>query len=138
VKYVLDTNVVSALRVIGANPAVQAWARSVSAADLYVTAFTVAGLERGGAKKAQQDPSQGAVLRGWFDRQVLPSFAGRVLPFDLDAARVLAQFDVPEHAPLDDALIGAVAAANGMVMVTRNTKHFSPLGIPMLNPWLET
>jgi predicted nucleic acid-binding protein len=137
VKYVLDTNVVSALRVIGANPAVHAWARSVPASDLYITAFTVAQIERGVTKKEKKDPSQGAVLRQWLERQVLPSLAGRVLPFDVDAAHVLARFDVPERAPLDDALIGAVAAANGMVMVTRNTKHFSPLGIQVLNPWLE-
>jgi predicted nucleic acid-binding protein len=60
------------------------------------------------------------------------------LAFGLDAARVLARLDVPAHVPLDDAFIGAVAAASGMVVVPRNTEHFAPLGVHVLNPWLET
>ena len=135
--YVLDTTVVSALRVLGRNPAVEAWVSSVPVADLYTTAFTVAEIERGVAKKEQFDPDQGAALRRWFDHHVLPAFADRVLGFDLTAARVLAQFAVPEHAPYDDALIAAVAAAHRMVVVTRNTKHFAPLGVPSLDPWRE-
>jgi predicted nucleic acid-binding protein len=135
VKYVLDANVVSALRVVGSNPAVEAWTRSIPLTDLYVTALTIAEIERGVAKKEKADPRQGATLRRWFDRQVLPSFAGRVLAFDLEAARILAGFDVPERAPLDDALIGAVAVANGMAVATRNVKHFAPLGVKTLNPW---
>ena len=59
---------------------------------------------------------------------MLPAFADRVLPFDLPAARVLAAFRVPEHAPLDDALIAAVAQAAEMTVVTRNVRHFEPLG----------
>ena len=33
------------------------------------------------------------------------------------------------------ALIAAVAQSNGLVMATRNTKHFEPLGVQLLNPW---
>ncbi|MEO7124494.1 MAG: PIN domain-containing protein, partial [Lacisediminihabitans sp.] len=66
---------------------------------------------------------------------VLPTFNGRVLPFDLPAARILAAYRVPEHAPFDDALIAAVAQSAGMTVATRNTKHFDPLGVPCLNPW---
>ncbi|MEA5051852.1 MAG: hypothetical protein VB093_00210, partial [Propionicimonas sp.] len=55
--------------------------------------------------------------------------------FDLPAARRLATYRVPEHAPLDDALIAAVAQAAGMTVVTRNVRHFRPLGIAVLNPW---
>ena len=79
--------------------------------------------------------TQGAVLRAWFNDRVLPAFADRVLPFDLAAARALATFRVPEHAPLDEALIAAVAQANGLVLATRNTRHFEPLGVQLLNPW---
>ena len=62
----------------------------------------------------------------------------RVLPFDLAAARILAAYRVPEQAPLDDALIAAVAQAAQMAVVTRNTRHFEPLGVPCLNPWDST
>lgn len=133
--YVLDTNVVSALRVRGRNRVVEDWAASIPVADQFVTAMTMAEIERGVVAKERSDPAQGEVLRRWFDERVLTTFADRVLPFDLPAARVLASYRVPEHAPFDDALIAAVAQARGMTAVTRNTRHFTPLGVPCIDPW---
>lgn len=137
-RYVLDTNVVSALRVRGRNRPVEAWAASIPVGDQFVTALTVAEIERGVVAKQQSDPAQGEVLRRWFDERVLPTFADRVLPFDLPAARILATYRVPEHAPFDDALIAAIAQACGMTVVTRNTRHFEPLGVRCMNPWAPT
>lgn len=136
-RYVLDTNVVSALRIRGRNPQVEAWSASVPVADQFVTAMTVAEIERGVVAKERSDPAQGDVLRRWFEQRVLPAFADRVLPFDLPAARILATYRVPEHAPLDDALIAAIAQAAQMTVVTRNTRHFEPLDVPCLNPWSQ-
>lgn len=134
-KYLLDTNVVSALRVRGRNLPVEAWAASVPVGDQYVTATTVAEIERGVIGKERSDAQQGMILRRWFDDHVLPTFADRVLPFDLAAARILSAYRVPEHAPFDDALIAAIAQSAEMTVATRNTKHFEPLGVPCLNPW---
>lgn len=134
-QYVLDTNVISALRVRARNPQVATWASAVPVADQFVTALTIAEIERGVAAKERSDASQGEVLRSWFEDRVLPAFAGRVLAFDLSAARVLATYRVPEHAPFDDALIAAVAQAQTMTIVTRNVSHFQPLGVAVLNPW---
>lgn len=135
--YVLDTNVVSALRVPGRNPLVAAWADSVPVCDQFVAATTLAEIERGVIAKERTDPRQGEHLRRWFDDKVLPIFAHRTLPFDLSAARILAAYRVPEHAPYDDALIAAVAQAAGKIVVTRNTGHFEPLGVRCLNPWSD-
>ena len=134
-RYVLDTDVVSALRVRGRNRAVENWAGSIPAADQFVTATIVAEIERGVVAEERSDPAQGEILRRWFERRVLPAFADRVLPFDLSAARVLATYRVPEHAPLDDALIAAIAQVAGMTVATRNVKHFQPLGVRCLDPW---
>ena len=134
-KYLLDTNVVSALRVRGRNRQVEAWAMSVPVARQFIAATTLAEIERGIAAKERTDPGQGEILRRWFDFHVLPTFADRVLPFDLAAARILATYRVPARAPLDDALIAAVAAAAGMTVVTRNLKHFEPLGVRCVDPW---
>jgi predicted nucleic acid-binding protein len=138
VRYVLDTNVVSALGVRGRNPQVEQWAASVPVADQFVTALTISELERGVIAKERSDPDQGTILRRWLEQRVLPAFADRVLPFDLAAARILAAYRVPEHAPLDDALIAAIAQAADMSVVTRNTRHFEPLGVTCLNPWEAT
>ncbi len=133
--FVLDTNVIAALRVPLRNPEVAAWAATIPLSALFVSAMSVAEIERGVVAKERQDPGQGAVLRRWFEERVLPAFQGRVLPFDLAAARVLATYRVPEHAPLDDAITAAIAQASGRVVVTRNTRHFEPLGVLCVNPW---
>ncbi|MBX9979387.1 MAG: PIN domain-containing protein [Mycobacterium gordonae] len=133
--YVLDTNVVSALRVPGRNPAVAAWADSVEVSEQFIAATTLAEIERGVIVKERSDPTQGQHLRRWFDGKVLPVFASRTLAFDFAAARILATYRVPEHAPYDDALIAAVAAATDKIVITRNTRHFEPLGVRCLDPW---
>ena len=134
-RYLLDTNVVSALRVRGREPQVQAWAASTPVADQFVTALTIAEIERGVITKERTDSARGIVLRRWLEDHVLPAFAGRVLPFDLPAARILATYPVPDRAPLDDALIAAIAQSTGMTIATRNTRHFQPLGVSIVNPW---
>lgn len=135
--YVLDTDVISAVRVPGREPRVEAWLRSVPLVDQYTTALTLAEIEQGVRRKERDDPRQGAILRGWFTDRVLPAFsaAGRVLAFDARAARVYGRYPVPESAPANDALIAAVAEANGMTVVTRNTSHFAPLGVRCLDPF---
>jgi hypothetical protein len=104
-------------------------------ADQFVTATTIAEIERGVVAKERSDSAQGQVLRRWFEERVLPTFADRVLAFDLPAARILATYRVPDHAPLDDALTGAIAQAAEMIVATGNTRHFEPLGVDCLNPW---
>ncbi|MEN4476588.1 type II toxin-antitoxin system VapC family toxin [Mycolicibacterium cosmeticum] len=133
--YLLDTNVVSAMRKPERNPEVRVWAESVPLAELFVAATTLAEIERGVVAKERGDRLQGDVLRLWFEDRVLPAFDGRVLSFDLQAARILATYRVPEHAPYADALIAAVAESAGKVVVTRNTRHFQPLGVQCLDPW---
>ena len=135
-RYLLDTNVVSALRVRGREPQVQA-GRPDPRGRPFVTALTIAEIERGVVAKERTDPAQGAVLRRWLEEHVLPAFAGRVLPFDLPAARILATYPVPDQAPLDDALIAAIGQSAGMTIATRNTKHFEPLGVSVINPWSQ-
>ncbi len=130
----LDTNVISALRIRGRNPAAETWVSSVPVTDQFVTATTLAEIEHGVVTRERSDPKQGDVLRRWFDDRVLPAFTGRVLPFDLAAARILSTYRVPERAPLDDALIAAVAQARGMTVVTHNTRHFDPLGATCVDP----
>ena len=115
-RYLLDTNVVSALRVRGREPRVQAWAAPIPVADQYVTALTIAEIERGIVAKERTDPAQRAVLRRWLEERVLPAFAGRVLPFDVRAARILATYPVADQVPLDAALTAAIAQSTGMTI----------------------
>jgi predicted nucleic acid-binding protein len=100
-----------------------------------VAATSIAEIERAVMATQRSDPAQGEVLRRWFEDRVLLAFDDRVLAFDLPAARILATYRVPERAPLDDALIAAVAESTDMVVVTRNIRHFKMFGVRCVNPW---
>lgn len=136
--YVLDTNVVSELRKVQMGKAdknVSKWAQSVDAADLYVSAITIMELELGVLLLERKDASQGAILRHWLERQVLPEFAERTLPMDVAVAQRCAGLHVPNKRGERDAIIAATALIHGMTVVTRNTADFKPMGVALIDPW---
>lgn len=136
--FVLDTNVVSELRKIRLGRAdryVAQWADSVDAVHLYLSAITVQELETGVLLVERRDPVQGAMFRTWLDSQVLPAFAGRILPVDTAVALRSARLHVPDPRPVRDCLIAATALVHGMTVVTRNIADFEASGVMLLNPW---
>lgn len=136
--FLLDTDVVCELRKVRAGKAdarVAAWADSVDATDLYLSVMTLQELEIGVLLVERRDPSQGAVLRAWFEGHVLPAFAGRILPVSEVVARRSAGLHVPDPRPVRDSLITATALVHRMTVVTRNVSAFMPSGVPLLNPW---
>jgi len=137
--FILDTNVVSELRKVRlgkADKRVARWADSVAAADLYLSVVSVQELEVGILLVERRDAAQGAILRTWLDDYVLPAFAGRILPVDVEVARRSAGLHVPDPKPVRDSLIAATALVHGMTVVTRNVDDFAPSGVLLLNPWL--
>ncbi len=136
--FLLDTNVVSELRKARSGKCdlnVAAWARGVPAAGLYVSVIVIQELEIGTLLAERRDPAQAVVLRAWLDEHVLPAFAERILPIDLEVARRSAALHVPDPRPFRDGLIAATALTHGMTLVTRNTTDFAPTGVPLWNPW---
>ena len=138
--FLLDTNVVSELRKASAGKAdrrVAEWAVGLPVASLFLSVITILELELGVRLVERRDPKQGAVLRPWLDRQVLPAFAERTLVVDTAVARFCARLHVPDPRNERDALIAATAAVHGMTVVTRNITDFAPMGVQTLNPWAE-
>ena len=135
VKYLLDTNVISALRRPKQNLEVAAFIAKTSINDCCIASLTVVEIARGIKALQKKDPAQAEILNRWFQDQVLVAFQRRVLAFDYKAALIMADFPVPEAAPFDDAIIAATAVANDAVLVTHNSKHFQPLGVQIINPW---
>jgi len=136
--YLLDTNVVSELRKVRAGKAdasVSIWARSVDAAELFISAITVMELEMGVLQIERRDAGQGALLRTWLEHHVLPTFSGRILPIDAAVAQRCARLHVPDRRSERDALIAATALVHGMTVATRNVGDFEPTGVPLVNPW---
>ena len=136
--FVLDTNVVSELRKVRFGKAdvnVAAWAQSVDAADLFVSAITLMELELGVLSIERKDATQGAMLRSWLEQQVLPEFSGRTLSIDAAVAQRCARLHVPDKRGERDALIAATALVHGMTVATRNVADFKPTGVSIINPW---
>jgi len=138
--FLLDTNVVSELRRAGsgkADPGVVAWAEQADPAALFLSVVSLHELEMGVRLKQHRDPRQGQLLRHWLDQQVVPAFAGRILPVDEAVARCSAALHVPDPRPLRDGMIAATALVHAMVVVTRNVGDFLPTGVDVLNPWRD-
>lgn len=134
--YLLDTNVVSELRKAGkADKNVSAWAESVPANSLFLSAITILELGTGILLIERRDPKQGAMLRNWLDTQVLPAFANRILPVDVAVAQRCAKLHVPDPRADRDSLIAATALVHGMAVVTRNVADFELTGVEIFNPW---
>ncbi len=137
--YLLDTNVVSELRKVRTGKAdlqVATWADQVDANSLYLSVVSVHELEIGVLLIERRDPAQGALLRTWLNRHVMPAFAGRILDINTAVAQCSARLHVPDPRPLRDGLIAATALVHGMTVVTRNIVDFAPSGVLTLNPWL--
>ena len=134
--YLLDTNVVSALRRLDkAGPQVRDWAANASLAQLYVSVMTILEIEQGILLIERRDLRQAAVLRSWMDNNILADFQGRILCVDVSVARRCAALHVPDPGAERDALIAATALVHAMTVVTRNVVDFAATGVSLLNPW---
>ncbi|MDD9993016.1 MAG: type II toxin-antitoxin system VapC family toxin [Rhodospirillales bacterium] len=139
--FLLDTNVVSELRKAGdgrADDRVTAWISGQDAASFYISVLTLMELEIGILRIERRDAEQGARLRGWMDRHVMPEFEERTLPIDSAVALKCAGLHVPDPRGERDALIAATAMVHGMTVVTGNSSDFEATGVALINPWTET
>jgi len=116
---------------------VVAWAKTVAAPRMYISAITLKELETGVQRMERRDPAQGKVLRTWLKRHVMPAFDARILPIDATVALRCASLHVPDRANEGDALIAATALVHGLTVVTRNVTDFQSSGVTLINPWDE-
>lgn len=135
--YLLDTHVISELRKPQADANVVAWAKSILAPRLFISAITLKELETGVLRMERRDPAQGSVLRTWLKRHVMPAFDGRILAVDAAVALRCARLHVPDQANESDALIAATALVHGLTVVTRNIDDFKSSGVELINPWTD-
>ena len=135
---VLDTNVISEpLRPSPENRVIE-WINAQALETLYLSAITVAEVRFGLASLPagkRRDRLQASL-----EKQVLPLFAGRVLPFDMSASQAYSELMAKARAAglaiaTADGYIAATAAANGMMVATRDVSAFVAAGLDVINPW---
>ncbi|MDE0256679.1 MAG: type II toxin-antitoxin system VapC family toxin [Rhodospirillaceae bacterium] len=134
----LDTNVVSELMRGSPDAGVEAWVAAHILENLFISAVGEAELRYGVA--IMPAGRRRDRLASEVDAMVREDFAGRVLPFDSDAARAYADIAAKRRlagrpfAPAD-CQIAAIARARGMAVATRNVRDFEDTGLDVIDPW---
>lgn len=108
--------------------------------DLFLPAVAIAEVTAGIAKLRRLDRMADAdALDIWlFD--ILYTYTGRTLPLDAGAAHqaglLIDRARAGRHdVAFADLAIAGIALANGMTILTRNLRHFAPLGVPAHDPY---
>jgi predicted nucleic acid-binding protein len=111
-------------------------------AELFLSTVTIAEIEDGIAKAQREGATRKARdLTAWLET-VLHLYADRILPFDLATARLAGSLSDRArgqgHAPgFADIIIAATAQRHGLTILTRNLRHFEPLGVPVHDPFVQ-
>ncbi|MBK7900292.1 MAG: type II toxin-antitoxin system VapC family toxin [Azonexus sp.] len=135
----IDTNVISELWKVEPYPAVLAWIDAQAVETLYLSAITVAELRFGVA--TMPEGKRRSIYQDRLEREVLPAFTGRVLPFDLEASQAYAELMARAKSEgkaigKADGYIAATAAARALTVATRDVAPFQATGLAVINPWM--
>jgi predicted nucleic acid-binding protein len=136
--YLVDTNVPSELTRERPDARVEAFLRGTEKEGLFLSAMTIGEMCKGiailpiGHRRSQ--------LELWLEKDLRTWFAGRILPVTEAIAERWGQLAATARQQglglsVVDGLIAATALHHHLILVTRNTKDFSGLGIPLINPW---
>jgi len=136
--FIVDTNVLSNAMASDPAPAVAAWIAGQTPELLFTTSICQAEILSGiavlpqGRRRASLEMAAHALFR--------EDFAGRVLPFDGEAAIAYAEvFSARRRAgrpgTTADLMIAAIARAKGASVVTRDIGDFEDCGLTLIDPW---
>lgn len=138
-RVLLDTCVLSELRHPKAHPGVR---RAVAALDndsLFVSVVSIGEIAKGIALLKESKNKR--ELYTWL--QALERYyADRILPIDLETSHTWGELTAAAQkagkiTPASDGLLAATARRHGLHVMTRNTEHFAPTGVLLLNPWTD-
>lgn len=138
--FLLDTNALSELTRPKPNVGFVAWMSATTTRDTYVSALSIAELMLG--IELLPPSKKRLMMESWFTK-IRDGFQDRILNFDMAAAREWSHLQAQARRthkpiPIVDAQIGATAVAHGLIVVTRNERHFHVRGydkLQTLNPW---
>ncbi|MBI5445806.1 MAG: type II toxin-antitoxin system VapC family toxin [Deltaproteobacteria bacterium] len=135
---VLDTNVLSELMKPVPEAGVSEYVAAQPSSSFFTTTVTQAEILYGVALLPMSKRKSG--LEEAIVAMFEVDFAGRVLPFDSDAARAYAEIAAGRRQagmPISqfDAQIAAICRSRGAALASRNASHFAQCGIQVINPW---
>jgi predicted nucleic acid-binding protein len=136
VMYLLDTNIISELERKNPNPQVWAWAKKIKEdrTAVFLSVLTLGEIRKGALKI--KDPAQSKRILALLET-VESQFAGMILPVTSDVAHEWGRLLALDATNPIDALFAATASVHGLMVATRNEKHFKPFGVALVNPFAE-
>ena len=137
-KFLLDTNVLSAIMTREGAPEVAAWIANRRAECLFTASICQAEILAGlaimpeGRRRSALEQSARAMFS--------EDFLKRIWTFDAEAAGAYATIfaarrQVGQPTATMDLMIAAIARTRGAVVVTRNVADFRDCGVTIENPW---
>ena len=132
--FILDTNVISAVRRPERAPQVRAWLRNKPEDVLFLSAISIGEIARGISQQERRNPAFASDLQAWLDRTALV-FADRILPFGAREAQIWGRLSHQVGHAGADLMIAATALRHDAVVVTGNVDDFAPTGARVENPF---
>lgn len=132
--YLLDTNVVSALRRPDRSPQLLRWMADKPEDALYISVISLGEIKRGIARQKKVNPAFAADLIGWLGG-LEEQFADRFILFGADDARIWGNLIDRIGYFTADLLIAATALAHDATVVSGD-KSFVATGVRLENPFL--
>jgi hypothetical protein len=132
--FLLDTVIISELRKKQPDLGVVGWVSTQQEDRLHLSVVTLGEIERGIEKRRKGDPAFADALTSWLG-SLTHLYADRILPVTPSVARRWGRLSAQLGHEGADLLIAATAMTYGLTVVTRNTAHFQPAGVSLINPF---
>ena len=136
--FLVDTDVIcEARKGDKGNAGVRQFFRNASrnSIALFLSAITIGELRQGVENiRHRGDSAQAARLERWLDRLTV-DYADAILPFDQETAQIWGRLRAPHPENPLDKQIAATALIHDLTVVTRNTDHYQPTGVKIVNPF---
>ena len=100
-----------------------------------MSVITLGEIERGIYQQQRLNPVFAEDLRRWLDT-VLLRYEPRILPLSVNIARRWGLLSAELGHASADLLIAATALEHRLIVVTRNTRHFEPTQVALINPYI--
>jgi hypothetical protein len=137
--YLVDTDVISEARKgERANAGVRSFFQKAKEGDtpLFLSAVTIGELRQGVETiRLRGDRSQAERLERWLER-ITTEYSESILAFDEEIAQIWGRLRAPHPMNPLDKQIAATALIYDLTVATRNTAHYGPTGVKLLNPFI--
>ena len=132
--FLLDTVVLSEMRKRRPSAHVIRWLGSQEESALFLSVISLGEIERGIEKQRRENVAFALELSRWLET-LQNLYVDRILPITAPIARRWGALSAQLGHDGADLLIAATALTHGLTVATRNTRHFGPSAVQVVNPF---